>query len=131
MLINAQWSWLLPMFDTVAMIHPAPAFAALMCIFSPIAAVALISRDKTRVTVPSLGASIGIAALYLSYLTAMSIATFGIHTAQTIVYLLFNTQCAVTIERLPFQRLVSINSLIFVFLKVVSNAFLLRSAALC
>lgn len=131
MLMNAQWHWLLPIFNTAEMAHPVPAAAAILCIFSPLATVALINRKNTNVSIGSLSICLTIAALFLSYLTAMGIATFGIHSARRMEYLFFYTQSAVHIENFIFERIIFIGSLLLVFFKVVGNGFMMRSSAFC
>jgi len=131
MLMNAQWSWLLPIFNTAEMTHPLSASGAVLCIFSPLAALAQANRARITVTVRSLGACMTAAALFLSYLTAMSITTFGVHSAKRMEYLFFYAQSAVHIENFLLERIVFLSSLLLVFFKVVGNGFMMRSAAFC
>lgn len=130
MLIDAQWSWIQPMFNVKEIVHPSTAAAAVMSIFSPLAAVTLISRKNTRISFLSLSAYITLVALFLSYLIAMTITTFGIHSAQQMEFAVFYGQSAAHIQNSIFERVIFLSSILFSYFKIIGNAFLMRCAAL-
>ncbi|GIP40569.1 hypothetical protein J31TS4_38490 [Paenibacillus sp. J31TS4] len=130
MLTETHWSWLQPMFHVQEMIHPDVAAATVMGMLSPLAAVTLISRKHTNVTFLSLSGYMTLLTVLVSYLVAMSIAAFGIHTAQKMEYVVFYGQSAVHIENFIFERVIFWGSVLLIYFKVVGNAFLMRCAAL-
>lgn len=130
MFMNAQWSWLYPIFHTKEMVHPSSAIAAIMCIFSPLATVTLLDRKNTAVSFRSLSRYILFSAVMVAYLVMLCIATFGIHTAKKIELLIYYSQSTVHLESFVFERIIFLNSLLLIYFKIVGNAFMLRCAAL-
>jgi len=130
MLADAQWSWLYPAFNAAEIVDPLPLIAAIMCIFSPLATITLISRKDTRVSFLSLSGYLLLIALLFSFAVAMVITTFGIHSARHMEYAVFYAENAVHLESSIFQRFIFLSSVFLLFFKFIGKAFLMRCAAL-
>lgn len=130
MLIQPEWNWLQPLFSVKEIIHPVHAAAAVMCIFSPLATITLISRMNTKVSFLTLSIYMILLALIASGLIALSITTFGLHAARKMEYLVFYAQNAIYLENFIFERFFYVGGVLLIYFKVVSSAFLMRCAAL-
>jgi hypothetical protein len=130
MFMGPEWRWLLPLFSVKEMIHPVHAAAAVLCIFSPLATITLISRTNTSVSFLTLSLYLILLALLASCFIALSITTFGLHTARKMENLVFYAQNAIYIENFIFERFFYVGGVLLIYFKIVSSAFLMRCAAL-
>ncbi|WEK54148.1 MAG: hypothetical protein P0Y55_16555 [Candidatus Cohnella colombiensis] len=130
LLMDAQLSWLQPLFNTKDMVHPLDAIVVMMCVCSPLATVTVVNRKRTHTSFRSIGVYLTLAVVITTYLVAMCIATFGIHTARKMEYMVYYGQSAVHLESFIFEKSTFFGSILLLFFKIVGNAFMMRCAAL-
>lgn len=128
-LMIAKWDWLWPVFDFRQMTHPIDAAAAILFLYSPLAAITMIRPDNRTFSFWSLGLLMLSVALYTSYVLGLGIATLGVETAMNSYNLSHYTVNSVRVENFIFERVIFLATLLWIYFGVGGCAFMLRCSA--
>ncbi|QGQ99532.1 hypothetical protein EHS13_34075 [Paenibacillus psychroresistens] len=128
-LLHARWHWLNPLFNTTEMTAPFNAFVNFLPLFSPLAAIVLMRKGKEDINGKSIMLFTLVITIFISFMLAMGIVSFGITRAKESVYFVYSTINAVRIENFVLERIVFIWMLYWKYIEIICAAFFIRCSA--